>query len=60
MTIGVVDSTVIIHLLRKKPSAIVWANTLTDVLDITPITWLEVMFGAPGKAGQAQASAIMS
>ena len=29
-------------------------------LSVTPITWLEVMHGAPGKAGQATCKAILS
>ncbi len=60
MMVGIVDSTVIIHLLRSNPAALAWANALTPPLDITPIGWLEIMLGAPGKAGQARAKSIMS
>jgi predicted nucleic acid-binding protein len=54
MTIGIVDSTVIIHLLRGNPNALAWVNSLTTPLDTTPISWLEIMLGAPGKAGKSQ------
>ncbi len=60
MTVAVVDSTVIIHLLRSYPPAMEWANALTERLDVPSITWLEVMFGAPSKAGQARANVILS
>lgn len=60
MTAGLVDSTVIIHLLRSDPSAIAWVQNLPDRLGVTPITWLEVMFGAPGKSGQERAKATLA
>ena len=56
---GLVDSTVVIHLFRKNPAAHNWIDTQEDQLFVTPITWLEVMFGAPGKAGQATSKAIL-
>jgi predicted nucleic acid-binding protein len=60
MTIGVVDSTVIIHVFRKNPGARAWMDAQPVRLLVTPITWLEVMHGAPGKAGQATCKAILS
>jgi predicted nucleic acid-binding protein len=60
MTLGVVDSTVIIHVFRKNPAAQDWLNAQPVRLLVTPITWLEVMQGAPGKAGQATCKAILS
>lgn len=60
MTIGVVDSTVIIHVFRKNPAARAWMDAQPVRLLVTPITWLEVMHGAPGKAGQATCKAILS
>jgi predicted nucleic acid-binding protein len=60
MTVAIVDSTVIIHLLRNNALAIAWANSLTTRLGVTSITWSEVMFGAPGKAGQARAKAVLA
>ncbi len=60
MNVGVVDSTVIIHLFRKLPAARAWLNAQTVRHKVTPITWLEVMHGAPGKAGQITCKAILS
>lgn len=60
MTVGLVDSTVVIHLLRSNPSAIAWALNFPDRLGVTPITWLEVMFGAPGKSGQERAKTTLA
>ncbi len=60
MTVGIVDSTVVIHLFRSYPPAMGWANAVTVRLDVPSITWLEVMFGAPSKAGQARAKIILS
>ena len=60
MTIGVVDSTVIIHVFRKNSAARAWMDAQPIRLRVTPITWLEVMHGAPGKAGQATCKAILS
>jgi predicted nucleic acid-binding protein len=60
MISGVVDTTVIIHLYRKNQAARVWLSGQADRLGITPITWLEVMYGAPGKAGQVACKVILS
>ena len=60
MTIGVVDSTVIIHVFCRNPAARAWMDAQPVRLLVTPITWLEVMHGAPGKAGQATCKAILS
>jgi predicted nucleic acid-binding protein len=60
MTLGIVDSTVIIHVFRKNPAARAWLDAQPTRLLVTPITWLEVMQGAPGKRGQATCKAILS
>ena len=60
MTLGVVDSTVIIHVFRKNAAARAWIDAQPVRLLVTPITWLEVMQGAPGKSGQATCKAILS
>lgn len=49
---GLVDSTVIIHLLHGNPAAQAWLRQ-QDHLGLTPIVWLEVIEGARGKQGQA-------
>ncbi len=59
MTIGIVDTTVIIHLFRKNTAARAWLEAQPEPLAITPYTWLEVIYGAPGKSAQAACLAIM-
>lgn len=60
MRIGIVDSTVIIHLLRNNPLAIAWVSSISDPVGVTSITWLEVIYGASGKVGQARAKAVLA
>jgi predicted nucleic acid-binding protein len=59
MTVGMADSTVIVHLFRRNPSVLTWYASLSQPLAITPITWMEIMYGAAGKAGQAKCKAIL-
>jgi predicted nucleic acid-binding protein len=54
MTVGVLDTTVLVHLLRHNPDALKWFNSQTNQLSVTPISWLEIMFGAGNKARQQQ------
>lgn len=60
MSVSIVDSTVVIHLLRNNSLAMSWLNTVSQRLDVTSITWLEVMFGAAGKVGQARAKLVLA
>lgn len=60
MTVGIVDTTVIIHYFRNHAAARTWVDTQPRPLSVTPISWLEVMHGALGKAGQASCKAILS
>ena len=60
MTIGIIDSTVVIHLLRNNTQAEVWTATLPARLSLTPITWLEVIYGAQNKRVQAATTALLS
>lgn len=59
MTIGVIDTTVIIHLFRRNQAALGWFGAQAEQLSLTPITWLEVMHGAPGKNGQIACRTIL-
>lgn len=52
---GIVDTTVLIHSLRRYSPALTWLGGLTERLAITSITWLEIMDGAGSKDGQARA-----
>lgn len=60
MTIGVVDSTVLIHILRGNLAAEAWSTTQPVRLSVTPITWLEVIYGAPSKRVQAATQAVLN
>jgi len=60
MSVGIVDSTVIIHLLRNDALALAWVKGFTQRVNVTSITWLEVMYGAQGKAEQARAKAVLA
>jgi predicted nucleic acid-binding protein len=60
VTVGIVDTTVIIHYFRKHPAARAWIDSQSSPLSVTPISWLEVMYGAPGKVGQARCKTILS
>ncbi len=53
MTVGIVDTTVILHYFRNYPSARAWVDAQPYPLSVTPITWLEVLTGARSKAHQA-------
>jgi predicted nucleic acid-binding protein len=51
ISLAVVDTTVLIHLLRGDAIAAQWLATQPR-LAMTSISWLEVMQGAPGKRGE--------
>ncbi len=59
MTVGIVDTNILIELYRDLPAAKVWLTGQSD-LAITSITWLEFLEGARGKAGQARCLAIIA
>jgi predicted nucleic acid-binding protein len=58
-TVAVVDTTVLIHLLRGDPIAAQWLSAQPR-LSITPLSWLEVIQGAPGKRGQTRSLNLFS
>lgn len=50
--IAVVDTTVIVHLLRHYTPALAWFRLQTQRLSMTTTGWLEIMGGATSKANQ--------
>ena len=56
---AVLDTTVILHLFRKYPPALVWFNN-QQRYGVTSITWLEVMRGTNSKTHQTQTKALLS
>ncbi len=59
MTAGIADTTVMVHIFRKNAAARTWFAAQPQKLSITPITWLEMMYGAPGKSGQVACKALL-
>ena len=59
MTVGIVDTNILIELYRNLPAAKVWIAGQND-LAITSVTWLEFMEGARGKAGQLRCLQIIA
>lgn len=60
MTAAIADTTVVIHLYRRYAPALAWYGSLSQALGITPITWMEVMYGAGSKAKQAACQTLLS
>lgn len=58
MISGIVDTTVLIHLYRSDQTATNWIARQTG-LAVTSISWLEMLYGAPGKQGQARCLQIL-
>ncbi|MCL4248842.1 MAG: PIN domain-containing protein [Anaerolineae bacterium] len=59
MTVGIVDTTVILHLFRNYGDARAWVDSQPARLSIVSISWMEVMEGANSKATQAQCKTIL-
>lgn len=55
---GVIDTTVVIHLYRGDQAAVTWVKSAPS-LGVTPITWLETIFGANGKRGQVESLKVL-
>lgn len=60
MVIGLLDTSIIIDLIRGFPDAHQWLSTMNDELGITYYVWLEVIQGALNKQKQASALKILS
>jgi predicted nucleic acid-binding protein len=59
MTVGIVDTNVLVEVYRNNPAAKTWLIAQAD-LAITSVTWLEFMEGARGKSGQARCLQIIA
>jgi predicted nucleic acid-binding protein len=60
MSVGIVDTTVILHYFRNIANARTWVDSQAVRLSVTSVTWMEVMEGASNKANQAQCKGILS
>jgi predicted nucleic acid-binding protein len=59
MSVGIVDTTVILHYFRNYGNARLWVDTQPFRLSIVSITWLEVMSGVSSKANQIQSKNVL-
>lgn len=60
MTVGIVDTTVVIHYFRKLPAAVMWVDSQPERLSVTALTQLEILYGSQSKAGQAANEAALT
>jgi predicted nucleic acid-binding protein len=59
MSVGIIDTTVILHYFRNNAAARAWVDLQPVQLSVTTITWMEVMEGASSKAHQTEANSIL-
>ena len=55
---AILDTTVIVHLLRRKREALDWLKT-ESIVGITTITWMEIMGGTSSKVNQAYSKELL-
>jgi hypothetical protein len=60
MTTVLVDTTVIVHFLRRYAPALAWYGSHISQMSISSVAWLEVMEGATSKTNQLYAESILS
>ncbi len=59
MSVGIVDTTVILHYFRKNSAARIWVDSQPIRLSVVSTTWMEVMMGASSKTNQAESRRIL-
>jgi hypothetical protein len=59
MTAAIVDTTVVVHLFRRYAPALTWYGSLAQPLGVTPVTWMEVLYGAGSKLKQTACKALL-
>src|SRR5687767_3765529 len=57
--IAFVDTTIIVDVLRQYPPALSWFQH-QSFLGVTPVTWMEVVYGAQNKLAQQQSTRLLS
>src|SRR6185295_19877296 len=60
MSVGIVDTTVILHYFRKVATARAWVDSQPVRLSVVSTTWMEVMEGASSKVNQAESRRILN
>lgn len=61
MTIGIIDTNILIEFYRRRHDAVAWLQSQPNLADfgITSVNWLEFMEGASSKTIQAQSLSIL-
>jgi hypothetical protein len=57
---GIADTTLVIHLYRRYPPALAWFSQQAELLYVSPITHLEVIYGAGSHAKQVACKKILA
>lgn len=60
MVTGLVDTSIIIDLIRGYPEAHLWLSGIDETLGVSHFVWLEVIQGAQNKQKQASAMKILA
>jgi len=60
MVDALVDTSIIVDLIRGFPDALTWLQNYEDELGVTRYIWLEVIQGAPNKQKQKTAITLLS
>lgn len=60
MVNSILDTTVLVDILRNYPRAIEWYKSIHQpTLGLTPFIWMELMSGAPNKQARLRAAKLM-
>jgi predicted nucleic acid-binding protein len=60
MSVGIVDTTVILHYFRNNAIARAWVDSQPSRLSVVSATWMEVMEGATNKSNQTESKRILA
>ncbi len=60
MSVGIVDTTVILHYFRQNEAARAWVNAQPVQLALTSITWMEVLEGVSSKQSLKDTKALLN
>lgn len=60
MVVGLVDTSIIVDLIRGFPDAHRWLSSIQDEVGVTYYVWLEIIQGAANKQKQASALQILA
>jgi predicted nucleic acid-binding protein len=60
MVASLVDSNVVVDILRNYPRAVAWIQAQSTAPAITPIVWMELISGAQNKGAQTDVLTVLS